>query len=59
MTCLLLAPYRLPMFEIPLKSSQARGSFIVDLFSDTHILSLIILNLQCVGVDKEVNNKRA
>ena len=33
---------------------KAYGSFIADLFSDTHTVSL---NSQWVGVAKEVNNK--
>ena len=43
------------------QSYKAWVSFIVDLFSDIHKLSLsmLILNSQCVGVAREVNNKRA
>ena len=42
---------------------KAWDSFIDDLFSDTYILSLsitelLLLNSQCVGVVKEVNNNR-
>ena len=43
--------------ESPL-THKAGSSFIVDLLSDTHTLSLHVLNPQCVGVAKGVNNKR-
>ena len=41
--------------------SKAWGSFVVDLFSDTHTLtlSMLILNSQFADVAKEVNDKRA
>ena len=41
--------------------NKALDSLTDDLFSDTHTLSLstLILNSQCVGVTKDVNNKRA
>ena len=47
--------------QIGLQFGKALSSFNVELFSNTQKLSLSILipNSQCVGVAKEVNNKRA
>ena len=51
--------YRKAMIIFSLKSTyKAWGSFIVDLFSDIHTLSLSLLKLnsQFVGGTKEVND---
>ena len=53
--------YRKAMNIFTLKSSyKGSGSFIVELFSDTHMLSLsiLIMNSQGLGIAKEVKDKR-